>query len=91
MTLLAWHKKSSMDSACVIRVQEENLYRSSTQPVQELIHDSTSLGELWHKRLDHLHYTSLPSLRTTLIGILVLCIDRDGICRGCGIGKTSKG
>ena len=61
--VLAWHKNSIMDSVRVIGVREESLSRLSTQPVQELVHDSTSLSELWHIRFAHFHYRALPSLR----------------------------
>jgi hypothetical protein len=46
--VLAWNKKSSMDYAWVISVQEGRLYILIVQPVQALIHDSISLSELWH-------------------------------------------
>jgi hypothetical protein len=57
-----WHKNSSMDSANVIGVREDNLYRLIVHSVQALVHDSICLSELWHKRFAHLHYRSLPAL-----------------------------
>jgi hypothetical protein len=55
---LAWHKNSHMDYAWVIGVRENNLYRLTVRPVQALFQDTISLSELWHRRLDHLHYRS---------------------------------
>ena len=66
------------------------MHRLSTQPVQALVHDSTSLGELWHQRLAHLHYRALPSLRVMVTRLLALNVDRDGVCRGCVLGKNTK-
>jgi hypothetical protein len=60
--LIAWHKKYSMDSANVIGVREDSLYKKTVHPVQELVHDSISLSELWHRRLAHLHYRALPTM-----------------------------
>jgi hypothetical protein len=59
---LAWHKKSSMDSANGIGVRKDNMYRLTVHPVQALVHDSISLSEIWHKILAHLHYRALPAL-----------------------------
>ena len=53
--VLGWHKNSSMNSACVIGVREEGLYRLTIRPIQALVHDSISLSELWNRRLAHLH------------------------------------
>ena len=88
--VLAWNKNSSMNSSCVIGFQEEILYRLTTQPAHTLVHDSTSLGELCHKRLAHLHYRALPSSRNMVTILLVLYVDHDGICRGCALGKNAK-
>lgn len=67
--VLAWHKSTSMHSARVIGVREKGLYRLTVQPAQALVHDSISLNELWHRRLAHLHYRALPSLRKMVTGI----------------------
>lgn len=75
----------------MIGVREESVYKLTTQPIQALAHDSTSLGELWHRRLAHQHYRALPSLRTMVTGLPILFrVDCDGICRGCALGKNAK-
>ena len=89
--VLAWHKNSSMDASKEIRVREESLYRLSTPPDQALVHDSTSMGELWHKRLAHINYRALLALRNIVIGLLVLHMDHYGVCKGCALGKNTKG
>jgi hypothetical protein len=55
------------------------------------VHDSISLNELWHRRLDHLHYRALPVLGKMVTGLPHLCVEHDGICRGCALGTNAKG
>jgi hypothetical protein len=88
---LAWHKNSHMDSARMIGVRENNLYRLIVRPVQALLHDIISLSELWHRRLAHLYYRSLPILGKMVTGLLEIHIEHEGICRGCALGKNVKG
>jgi hypothetical protein len=44
--VLAWHKNSHMDSAWVIGVRENSLYRLTVRPIQALLHDTNSLSDL---------------------------------------------
>jgi hypothetical protein len=55
------------------------------------MHDSISPSELWNRRLAHLHYRALPAPGKMVTGLLVLCVEHDGICRGCALGKNAKG
>ena len=75
-----------MDTTKVIGMREESLYRLNTL----LVHDSTSMGELWHKRLAHLNYRALPTVKNIVTGIPVLQVDHDGTYRGCALGKNAK-
>lgn len=87
---LAWTKNSSIKIAQVIGVWKESLYRLSIQPIQELLHDSTSSSKLWHRRLAHLHFRALPSMEEMVFGLLKLSQEHDGTCRGCALGKNTK-
>jgi hypothetical protein len=89
--VLAWHKNSRMDSARVIGVRENILYRLIVLPVHALLHDTISLSALWHRRLAHLHYRALPALGKMVTGLPEIHIKHDGICRGCALGKNVKG
>jgi hypothetical protein len=89
--VLAWHKNSHMDFARVIGVRENNLYRLTVRPVQALLHDTISLSELWHRRLAHLHYRTLPALGKMVTSLLEIHIEHAGVCRGCALGKNVKG
>ena len=75
-----------MDTTKVIGMREESLYRLNTLPVQALVHESTSMGEVWHMRVDHLNYRARPTLNNIVRGILVLRVDNDGTCRVCALG-----
>jgi hypothetical protein len=75
----------------VIGVRENNLYRLIVRPIQTLLHDTISLSELWHMRLSHLHYRSLPTPRKMVTGLPEIHIQHDGICRGFALGKNVKG
>jgi len=55
------------------------------------MHDSISFSELWNKRISHFHYRSLPALGMMVTSIPTLCVEHDGICRGCALGKNAKG
>jgi len=89
--VLAWPKESSIDSAGVIGVREGGLYKLTGKLLQALVHDSTNLSELWHRRFAHLHYRALPALPKMVTGILKLQVEHDGVCRGCALGKNVKG
>jgi hypothetical protein len=67
------------------------LYRLIVQPFHALIHDSISLSELWHRRLSHLHYRVLPTLGKIVTSLRNIHFENNGICRGCALGKNSKG
>jgi hypothetical protein len=88
---LAWHKKSCMDSARVIGVRDNSLYRLIVRPVHTLLYDTISLSELWHRILSHLHYRFLPTLGNMVTGLPEIHIEHDGVCRGCALGKNVKG
>ena len=55
-----------------------------------LVHDIVSSVKLWHRRLAHLHYRALPSLRKVVIGLPEFEVQHDGVCRGCALGKNVK-
>ena len=52
-----------------IGIHDEGLYRLTAKLLKALVHDTISPIEPWHKRLAHLHYTALPTLRKVSIGL----------------------
>jgi hypothetical protein len=89
--VLAWHKDSHIISSKVIDIRDNSLYKLTIKPVQALLHDTISLSELWHRRLAHIHYRALPSLRKMVTGLPEIQIQHEGVCKGCALGKNVKG
>jgi transposase InsO family protein len=61
------------------------------RPVQALLHDTINLSELWHRRLYHIYYRSLPTLGKMVTCLPEIQIQHKGVCRGCALGKNVKG
>ena len=60
------------------------------QPEQALVHDSVEPNELWHRRIAHVHYRSLPMARKAVLGLPEIREKHEGICKGCTKGKNAK-
>ena len=73
-----------------IGVRDGGLHRLTTKLLKALVHDTISLIELWHRRLAHLHYRSLHTLRKVSIGLLKFGDQHSGVCHGCALGKNDK-
>lgn len=87
---LMWPKDGDVSFADVIGVREGGLYRLPGRPVQALVHDTISLGEIWHRRFAHLHYRALPCVKKMVIGMLGLQFEHDDVCRGYAPDKNAK-
>jgi transposase InsO family protein len=46
--------------------------------------------ELWHRRLAHLHYRALPSLRKIVTSLPEFEVQHNGVCQGSALGKNVK-
>ena len=66
------------------------MYKLKGQSEVDLIHDTTSPCELWHRRLAHINYKALPHVSKVVTGLPNLKIDHEGICKGCAEGKNIK-
>ena len=55
-----------------------------------MIHDTTSPCELWHIRLTHINYKSLPHVNKVVTGLPALKIDHEGVFKGCVKGKNTN-
>ena len=87
---LLWQRGIPLKQTETIGVQEGGLYKVPRQLARAFAHNEVSRSELWHKRLDHLHYKALPDLQTMVSGIPpISCTDFE-ICKGCMIGKNTK-
>ena len=62
-------KGKTIDDAIVIEEQEAGLYKLKGHPEQALIHDTVEPNELWHRRLEHVHYIALPIASKAIEGL----------------------
>ena len=62
-------QKETFDDAVVIGKQEGGLYKLKGHPEQALVHDIVEPDELWHRRLAHVHYISLPIASKAVEGL----------------------
>ena len=80
----------SLEDASSIRTKEGGLYKLKGHSEVDLIHDTTSPCELWHRRLAHISCKSLPDLSKVATSLPYLKIDNEGVCKGCVKGKNIK-
>lgn len=60
------------------------------QRARVLIHSTSDLCELWHKRMAHLHHGALNILKEIVTGLLDFRVEQQGVCKGCALGKYAK-
>ena len=77
-----WPKGKTIDDAVAIGDQEGGLYKLKGRPEQALVHDSVKPSELWHRRLPHVHYMTLPLARKVVKGLPEIQAKHEGICKG---------
>ena len=76
-----WPRGKSLEDASVIGSEEGVMYKLKGHSKAALIHDTTSPCELWHRRLVHINYKSLPHLCKVETGLPDLKIDHEGVCK----------
>jgi hypothetical protein len=78
---LLWAKSSHLSTAEHIRTRSGGLYIVSGQLVKASAHDVTSSNELWHRRLEHLHYKSLPNLQNMVCDMPCISLSKNEFVR----------
>ena len=73
-----------------IGTRESGLYKITSQVVQALAHEMINPCELWHRRLGHLNYNTLPGLQNMVTGMLMFSFEHDSVCRGCALSNNTK-
>jgi hypothetical protein len=48
------------------------------------------MGELWQRRMAHLHHGLLNMLKETVTGLPDLRTKHSDVCKGCALGKYTK-
>ena len=83
-------KGKSIEDAVVIGEEEEGLYKLKGHSEKALVHEITIPSELWHMRLTHINYKSLPHVNKVVTCLLDLNIDHEGTYKGCVRGNNIK-
>ena len=88
--VLMWPKGKTIDDVVVIGEKEGGLYKLKGHLEQALVHDSVEPSELWHIRLENVHYRALQLARKVVEGLIEIHAKHEGICKGCVKGKNTK-
>jgi hypothetical protein len=67
--VVLWPKDDQLSSAEFIRIQERGLNKVTNNYAHALAHSTHSPSKLWHKRLGHLHFKTLPGLQSMISSI----------------------
>ena len=68
--------------------RSEKVYRLHFEPAKALV--SSSQGELWHRRMAHIHHGALKHLRQEVIGVPQVQEEKHNRCKGCVLGKNIR-
>jgi hypothetical protein len=85
-----WTKGKIIEDAVVIGMEEGGLYKLKGHSDVALNHSTEIPCELWHRRLAHINYKSLPYVSKVVTCLTELKVDHEGVCKGCAQGKKIK-
>ena len=74
----------------MIGIRSCTLYRLQFESLQALINNTNDMGELWHRRMAHLHHGALNILKEIVIGLPELSTKHSDMCKGCTLGRYAK-
>ena len=78
-----WPKGKTIEDAIVIGTEEGGLYKLKGHSDVALTCSTESPSELWHRRLAHINYKTLPYVSKVVTGLPKLKVDYEGVCKGC--------
>jgi hypothetical protein len=88
--VLMWPKGKTIEDAVDIGTEEGGLYKLKGHSYVALTHSTENPCELWHRRLAHINYKSLPYVSKVVTGLPEFKVDHEGVCKGCAQGKNIK-
>ena len=74
----------------MIGIRSHKVYRLQFESLQALITNAKDMGELWHRRMAHLHHGALKILKEIVTGLPELSTEHSDMCKGCALGKYVK-
>ena len=81
-------KASARSLDRVIGIWSKKVYRLHFEYAKALVSRNNSQGELWHKRMAHLHHGALRHLKQAIIGVPQVQEEKHNHCKGCVLGKN---
>ena len=88
--VLMWKKGKTTDDAVEIGVEEGGLYKLKGHTYSALTTSTIHPSEIWHRRVAHVHYKSLPIVSKEVTGLKNIQVEHEGVCKGCAQGKNTK-
>ena len=83
-----WPKGKNIEDAIIIGEEEGGLYKLKGHSETTFVHESIDPSELWHRRLAHINYKSLPHVNKVVMGLPDMNIKHESSCKGCTKGKN---
>ena len=85
-------KHKDWKSPIIIGVRSGHLYRSQFDTPKSLMRSCNprDLGELWHRRMGHIHYGALKLLHEMTKGVPEVSTKHDDVCKGYMLEKFAK-
>ena len=83
-------KGSNRSLNWVIGTRSAKVYILHFVPAKVLVNSNSSQGELWHRRMAHLHHGALKHLRQAVIGVPQVQEEKHNHCKGCALGKNIR-
>ena len=74
----------------VIGRRREKVYKLHFEPAKALVMSNSTKGELWHRRMAHLHHGAMKHLRQTVIGVPQVQEAKHNHCKGCALGNNFR-
>jgi hypothetical protein len=79
--------RSSENMGRMIGVREEKVYKLQFQPGRALVSTTINMGDLWHRRMAHIHFGALWHLRKEIIGLPKFTTERHDPFKGFAMGR----
>ena len=74
----------------VIGIMSGKVYRLHFEPAKALVSSNNNQGELWHRRMAHLHHGALRHFRQAVIRVPQVQEEKHNHCKGCMLGKNIR-
>ena len=85
-------KHKDWKSPITFGVRSGHLYRLHFDTPKALMSSNNprDLGELWNRRMGHIHHGRLKFLYDMVTSVSEVSTEHDDVCKGCMLGKFAK-